>query len=45
VSLSLALANTTLQPTGRSKEWKELSAVEQQSAEWLGFDEQRWKVH
>ena len=31
-------------PTGDSKEWKQLSAVERLSAQWLGYDEKRWKV-
>jgi hypothetical protein len=30
---------------GESKLWSQLNAVERQSAEWLGYDEQRWKVH
>jgi hypothetical protein len=29
---------------GRSKEWSELSDAERRSAEWLGFNAQRWKV-
>ena len=28
---------------GDTKEWKELSAAERMSAQWLGYDEQRWK--
>jgi len=29
---------------GESKEWSQLNAVERHSAEWLGYDEQLWKV-
>lgn len=31
--------------SGDSKTWSELTAVERQSAEWLGYNEQSWKVH
>jgi hypothetical protein len=29
---------------GESKAWSQLNAVERHSAEWLGYNEQRWKV-
>ncbi len=30
--------------SGDSKLWSQLNSVERQSAEWLGYDEQRWQV-
>ena len=30
--------------SGDSKTWLQLNAVERQSAQWLGYNEQRWEV-
>jgi hypothetical protein len=36
--------STDSRVSGDSKIWSQLNAVERQSAEWLGYNEQRWEV-
>jgi hypothetical protein len=41
---SLAFHFTPFSPSGDSKRWQQLNAVERMSAEWLGYNEKRWEV-
>jgi hypothetical protein len=41
---SSATAAHAALPSGDSKTWRQLNAVERQAAEWLGYDEKRWEV-